>query len=73
LNFVKNIGSTAWWAINKNYGVGNIAYKAAIDDTTYSQGKNLTLNSTMYIVYLAMTKGLLPKDTNSIYTVISSR
>jgi hypothetical protein len=73
LNFVKNIGSTAWWAINKGYGVGKIVYMSAIDDTTYSQGKSLTVDSTKNIVELAMTNGLLPQDTNSIYTVLSSR
>ena len=71
-NFVSNVGATTWWAINKPYGVGNLVFKQAISDS-YSQGSSLTTSSVWSVVYNAMTKGLLPKDTNGIYLVLSSR
>jgi hypothetical protein len=70
-NFVTNLGATTFWAINKPYGVGTIAFKGAIDDATYSQGKNLT--NPWNVVQNAFNKALLPKDTNAIYLVLSSR
>jgi hypothetical protein len=70
-NFVTNVGATAWWAINKPYGVGKLTFKSAISDSTYSQGKNLT--EPWYVVQNAFNKALLPKDTNGIYLVLSSR
>jgi len=69
---VTNVGATAWWAINRPYGVDNLVYKGAISDN-YSQGKTLTTSSIWAVVSNAVIKGLLPKDTNAIYMVLSSR
>ena len=70
-NFVTNLGSTAWWGINKAYGVGTVTFGKGADDSTYSQGKNLT--NVWNVVQNAFNKALLPKDTNGIYVVVSSR
>ena len=70
-NFVGNIGITPWWAINRAYGVSYIIYRGTIDDN-YSQGKALTGNGVWMVVYNALTKGLLPKDNNGIYLVLTS-
>jgi hypothetical protein len=69
--FVSTLGSTAWWGINKAYGVGTLTFKTGIDDATYSQGKNLTKPWT--VVQNAFDNKLLPEDTNGIYLVLSSR
>ena len=34
-NFVTNLGSTAWWGINKAYGVGTVAFGKGADVSTY--------------------------------------
>jgi len=73
-NFVTNLGATPFWAINKAYGAGVITFKKGIDDAAYSQGKNLTNSMTVWnVVQNALNKALLPKDTNGIYLVLSSR
>ena len=71
-NFVSKVGQTAWWAINKSYGVGPLVYKQAAVDN-YSQGKTLTTDSVWTSVNNALSKGLLPRDNNGIYLVLSSR
>ena len=71
LNFVANVGTTPFWAINNAYGVGAITFKQSIDDAEYSQGKNLT--NPWDAVQNAFNKDLLPKDTDGIYLVLSSR
>ena len=71
-NFVTNVGTTAWWAINKPTGVGKLDFKQAISDS-YSLGKALPQSSVWTVVNNAINKGLLPKDPNGIYLVLSSR
>ena len=73
LNFVKNVGATSWWAINKPYGVGPITFKAAAFDNNYSQGKTLTTSSTWSVVATAINAGKFPLDPNAIYLLLSSR
>ena len=70
-NFVENVGATPFWAINNAYGVGAITFKQSIDDAEYSQGKNLT--TPWNVEKNAFSKELLPKDTNGIYLVLTSR
>jgi hypothetical protein len=72
LNFVSTVGATPWWAINNPYGVGSLVYKKAVADN-YSQGPSLNTSTVWSSVYNAITKGLLPLDTNAIYLVVSSR
>ena len=72
-NFVKNIGVTAWWGINKAYGVGTITYKGEASDSCYSQGKNLTIGTIWAAVAAAIKGAELSDDTNGIYLVLSSR
>lgn len=72
LNFVKNLGTTAWWGINKAYGVGATTYKSATSDN-YSQGKTLTTSSVWAAVANAINKGAFPLDPKAIYLVLSSR
>jgi len=71
-NFVTGLGSTAWWGINKPYGVGNLTFKKAVADN-YSQGKNLTTSTVWSSVWNAISTQQLPLDSNGIYLVISSR
>jgi hypothetical protein len=59
LNFVANVGTTPFWAINKAYGVGEITIKQSIDDAEYSQGKNLT--SPWDVVQNALNKVCFPR------------
>ena len=73
LNFVRNIGATPWWAINKPYGVGAITFKSAAFDINYSQGKTLTTSSTWSAVATAINAGKFPLNSNAIYLVLSSR
>jgi hypothetical protein len=72
-NFVTNLGTSPFWAINNAYGAGAITFKQAIDDAEYSQGKNMTRDLTWNVVQNALNKDLLPKDLNGIYLVLSSR
>jgi hypothetical protein len=72
-NFVTNVGTTPFWAINNAYGVGAITFKQSIDDAEYSQGKNVTWQLIWNIVENALNKDLLPKDTHGIYLVLTSR
>ena len=75
-NFVANIGSTSWWAINKAYtgiggvGVGPLVYKNSTTDS-YSQGKQL--EDPWAAVQNDFKKKILPQDVNAIYLVLSSR
>ena len=72
LTFVKNVGTTAWWKINNAYGgVGALTFGAAAADAAYSQGK--TLSNPWNVVQNAFNKNLLPKNTNGVYLVLSSR
>lgn len=71
-SFIVALGRSAWWAINKDYGVRSLTYKNASSDN-YSQGKDLTVQSVWSIVANAINKRLLPVDTNGIYLVLSSR
>jgi hypothetical protein len=71
--FVSGVGTTSWWAINRAYGgVGNLIYRGAFADTTYSQGKVLSTQGVWNVVLNAFNKGLV-KDTNAVYLVLSSR
>ena len=74
LNFVQNVGRTAWWRINNAYsGVGPLCFGRAVNDA-YSQGKNLADETAVWqVVQNAFNKNVLPKDTNGVYLVISSR
>jgi hypothetical protein len=72
LNFVNNVGSSAWWAMNNDYLVSKLTFGAAITDA-YSLGKSLTPDSANAIAQNALEKGLLPKNTNGIYLVMTSR
>ena len=72
LNFVRYIGTTAWWGINRAYGVGPITYRAALLDY-YSQGKTLTTSTVWAAVVTAINKGAFQWDQNGIYLVLSSR
>ena len=72
-SFVSGIGSTRWWRINQDYGVGNLVYKGAVSDPTYSQGKTLTTQGVWNVVVNAVNKLGLPADTNAIYLVLTSR
>ena len=73
--FVRNIGATAWWRINNAYsGVGALTYGKDVDDAAYSQGKTFASDFAVWnVVQNAFNKNLLPKDTNGIYLVLSSR
>ena len=71
--FVSGVGTTPWWAINKAYGVGNLVYKSAVSDATYSQGKTLTTQKVWNVVVNAINTKGLPANTNAIYLVLSSR
>ena len=71
LNFVQNVGTTAWWRINYAYGgVGPLCFGKAVHDA-YSQGTYLS--NPWQVVQDAFNNNLLPKDINGIYLVISSR
>ena len=70
--FVKGVGATRYWAINKAYGVGNLTYRTSYADINYSQGKTLTNTGVWNVVQKAFNQGLA-KDTNAIYLVLSSR
>ncbi len=69
--FVKGVGDTPWWAINRQYGVSNLVYKGSYTDVNYSQGK--VLNTPWNVVQTAFNNGGLPADRNAIYLVLSSR
>ena len=72
VNFASNLGRTAWWGINKAYGVGPITYRGSATDL-YSKGKVLNTRDVFGVVQNAFNKSLLPKDPNAIYLVLSSR
>jgi hypothetical protein len=72
LNFVSNVGATPYWAINNGYLVGNLVYKGSANDA-YSQGTSLPQSSVLNVVVNAFNRGLLPRDPNGIYLVLSSR
>jgi len=73
------LGSTSWWAINKNYfgagskvGVGPLVYNNQSTSDNYSQGTNLS--DTWAVVQAALTaKKILDDSVNGIYLVLSSR
>ena len=70
-NFITNIGSTPWWAINHGYGgVGPLVYKSSIVDS-YSQGTQL--DNPWSVVQNGFDNNLLPQDPNAIYIVLSTR
>ena len=71
--FVTGLGATPWWGITKAYGVGPLVYKGAVSDTTYSQGKNLTVQGVWNVVVNAINTKGLSIDTNAVYLVLTSR
>ena len=72
-NFVANVGTSAWWSINKAYGVGELTFAGSTEDSGYSKGKDLDESSVWGVVQNAFDQKLLRQDVDGIYLVLTSR
>jgi len=78
-SFLSNIGGSSWFGINTTYHNGSnqyvsnsVHYGGSTTDTG-SQGTNLTDQKVANVVSSAITGGKLPKDTNALYFVLTSK
>ena len=72
-NFVKYLGNTAWWGIDRAYGnTAPITFGGSAYDS-YSEGTQLTGDSIYSIVDDAINQHqMLPNDQNGVYLVLTS-
>jgi hypothetical protein len=81
--FYSNLGSSSWFNIEKSYYSQNPSTGQKVYTTgpltlgkyitnNYSNGKTLTINTIVNIIYNAMKVGKLPYDSNGIYVLLSS-
>ncbi|WP_321474440.1 hypothetical protein [uncultured Paludibaculum sp.] len=72
-DFLSNVGNSPYFSINTTYpGVSGLVLRGAEYTDTGSQGTRLTDSKVKAVVSNAITKGLLPNDTNGVYFVLTS-
>lgn len=78
-DLAQGISGSEWMNMNSTYG-DNTGHTAATairfagsTNDNYSQGRNLTGDGIGVVVNTAITSGRLPRDTNGVYFVLSSR
>ncbi len=77
-NLAQNIGGSPYFNINTTYStsatqiVNSVAYKGSTTDN-YSQGTTLSDTSVGSVVANAINSGRLPKDSNGVYFVLTSK
>lgn len=77
-NFFRNNSGSPYGMINSTYGdsahdvTGLVKVGAAVKALTYPLGKNLSDATIAQIVSKVITSGMLPKDVNGIYFVVTT-
>ncbi|CAF4555950.1 unnamed protein product [Rotaria sp. Silwood2] len=70
--FLRDLGSTAWWNITREYNyTAPIVFGSSITDY-YSKGTYLSRWGIETLIYRVTDDGSLPRDTNGIYLVLAS-